>query len=152
MTDIYHLNAETITGETISLSEYREQALLIVNLASQWGLTSQYAGLRTLHNSDHGLTVLGFPCNQFGGQEPGSNADILAFAQDRYDANFPMFAKIDVNGPDTHPIYRWLKDSIPGDIGWNFTKYLVNRQGQLIKRFDPQETPENIGAALPDLL
>ena len=98
------------------------------------------------------LTVLGFPCNQFGAQEPASNDDTLAFAKDRFDVNFPMFAKIDVNGDDAAPLYQWLKQQIPGDIGWNFTKYLIDSKGQVIKRFDPQETPETIRDALADLI
>ena len=98
------------------------------------------------------MTVLGFPCNQFGAQEPASNDEILAFAKDRFDVNFPMFAKIDVNGDQAAPLYQWLKMQIPGDIGWNFTKYLVNPKGDVIKRFDPQETPEAIGEALANLL
>jgi glutathione peroxidase len=152
MTDLYSITADSITGDSISLSEYRDQALLIVNLASQWGLTGQYAGLRALHNTVDNLTVLGFPCNQFGAQEPASNDEILAFAKDRFDVNFPMFAKIDVNGDQAAPLYQWLKMQIPGDIGWNFTKYLVNPKGDVIKRFDPQETPEAIGEALANLL
>ena len=115
-------------------------------------MTSQYAGLRTLHNEIENLTVLGFPCNQFGAQEPASNDEILAFAKDRFDVNFPMFAKIDVNGDHAAPLYQWLKEQIPGDIGWNFTKYLINSKGEVIKRFDPQETPEVIREALTDLI
>jgi glutathione peroxidase len=152
MGSFYDFQVERIDGTTASMSEYRDEALLIVNLASQWGLTPQYAGLRTLHENIDGLTVLGFPCNQFGAQEPGSNAEILEFATKRYQATFPMFAKIDVNGPNASPLYDWLKTAKPGDIGWNFTKFLVSKQGEVIERFEPKTTPEEIADALPALL
>ena len=154
MITIYDVEVKDINLETINMDSYRGKTLLIVNVASACGFTPQYKGLQELYDKykDQGFEILAFPCNQFGGQEPASNAEIQAFARDRFDANFPMFAKVDVNGDNSAPIYTWLKESIPGDIGWNFTKYLVNSAGQVIKRFDPQESPEAIGAALGDLL
>ena len=152
MSDIYAIEVETIAGETISLSEFKDQALLIVNLASQWGMTSQYAGLRTLHEENDSLQVLGFPCNQFGAQEPGSNSEILEFARSKYDVTFPMFAKTEVNGDNENPLFSLLKQQQPGDIGWNFTKFLVNREGDVVARFDPRTSPEEIAEKLPGLL
>ena len=150
--NIYDLEMESITGEMVSFSDYKDQALLIVNLASQWGLTPQYAGLRTLHESGD-VVVLGFPCNQFGAQEPGSNAEILEFAQAKFGANFPMFAKIDVNGKDAPPLYQWLTDELAdeegnADIAWNFAKFLVDKNGSAVKRYHPKVTPEEIAADL----
>lgn len=151
--NLSELEMESITGEMVSFSEYRDQALLIVNLASQWGLTPQYAGLRTLQENNPNLRVLGFPCNQFGAQEPGSNEEILEFAKSKYDVNFPMFAKIEVNGPNAVPLYTWLKaealdEEGNADIPWNFTKFLVSADGKTVKRFHPKVTPEEIGATL----
>ena len=148
MSDLYAIEVETITGETISLAEFKDQALLIVNLASQWGMTPQYAGLRTLHEENDDLQVLGFPCNQFGAQEPGSNAEILDFARSKYNVSFPMFSKTDVNGDDESPLFSLLKREQPGDIGWNFTKFLVNRDGKVVARFDPRTSPEEIAGKL----
>lgn len=152
MSDLYAIEVETITGETISLAEFKDQALLIVNLASQWGMTPQYAGLRTLHEENDDLQVLGFPCNQFGAQEPGSNAEILDFAKSKYNVNFPMFSKTDVNGDNESPLFSLLKREQPGDIGWNFTKFLVNRDGKVVARFDPRMSPEEIAGKLSELL
>lgn len=152
MSDLYAIEVETITGETISLAEFKDQALLIVNLASQWGMTPQYAGLRTLHEENDDLQVLGFPCNQFGAQEPGSNAEILDFAKSKYNVNFPMFSKTDVNGNNESPLFSLLKREQPGDIGWNFTKFLVNRDGKVVARFDPRMSPEEIAGKLSELL
>ena len=152
MSDLYAIEVETITGETISLAEFKDQALLIVNLASQWGLTSQYAGLRTLHEENDSLQVLGFPCIQFGAQEPGSNSEILEFAQSKYNVSFPMFSKTDVNGDNESPLFSLLKREQPGDIGWNFTKFLVNRDGKVVARFDPRMSPEEIAGKLSELL
>jgi len=137
--NLSELEMESITGESVSFSEYRDQALLIVNLASQWGLTGQYAGLRTLQENNPNVRVLGFPCNQFGAQEPGTNAEIMEFATSKYSVNFPMFAKIEVNGPGTVPLYSWLKSSAPDeegneDIPWNFAKFLVSADGKTVKR------------------
>jgi len=154
--NLAELEMESITGEKISFSEFKDQALLIVNLASQWGLTPQYAGLRTLQEQGD-VKVLGFPCNQFGAQEPGTNEEILAFAQSKYDVNFPMFAKIEVNGDSAAPLYQWLKaeqteEDGTVDIPWNFAKFLVNKNGEVVKRFHPKVTPEEISAELPSLL
>ena len=155
--NIYDIEMESITGETVSFSEYRDQVLLIVNLASQWGLTGQYAGLRAMHNDIENFSVLGFPCNQFGAQEPGSNQEILEFATSKYDVNFPMFARLDVNGDKASPLYQWLKseqqdDEGNADIAWNFAKFLINRNGKVVKRFHPQKTPEEIAASLTSYL
>lgn len=150
--NLYELTMESITGERISFAEYRDAALLIVNLASQCGLTPQYAGLRALHETGR-VTVLGFPCNQFGAQEPGTNAEILEFARSRYEVDFPIFAKIEVNGEGACDLYAWLKTEQPNDDGstdipWNFTKFLINRAGKVAKRFGPRTTPEEISAEL----
>jgi glutathione peroxidase len=151
--------ARAVTGETVALSSYRGHVLLIVNVASRCGFTPQYRGLEALHRRyrDRGFAVLGFPCNQFGGQEPGDEAAIAAFCAERFDVTFPLFAKIDVNGPDTHPLYRHLKHERPGwfgveRIGWNFTKFLVDRTGAVRARFGPRRTPERIGRHVEQLL
>jgi glutathione peroxidase len=151
--------ARAVTGETVSLSSYRGQVLLIVNVASRCGFTPQYRGLEALHRRyrDRGFAVLGFPCNQFGGQEPGDEAAIAAFCAERFDVTFPLFAKLDVNGPQTHPLYRHLKHERPGwfgveRIGWNFTKFLVDRTGYVRARFGPRRTPERIGRHVERLL
>ena len=127
MPAFHDLKMNSITGDPVSFDQYKGQVCLIVNLASQWGLTPQYAGLRALHNDnkDNGFTVLGFPCNQFGEQEPGTDEEILEFAQTNFDANFPMFAKIEVNGDGACELYQELKRQKPGDITWNFEKFLV---------------------------
>ena len=149
--NVYDYTARDISGIERSLSEYRGKPLLIVNVASRCGLTPQYTGLEALYRKyrDRGLQVLGFPCNQFGSQEPGSEADIQAFCSTSYDVSFPLFAKIDVNGDAAHPLYKYLKGERPGILGteaikWNFTKFLVNRQGEVIKRYAPTDTPENL--------
>ena len=154
--NIHELEMESITGETISFSEYRDQALLIVNLASQWGLTPQYAGLCTL-NEQNKVRVLGFPCNQFGAQEPGTNEEILEFATSKFNVNFPIFSKIEVNGDNAAPLYQWLKSEQADeegveDIKWNFAKFLVNAKGEVVKRYAPQATPEEIADSLEGLL
>ena len=146
----------SIEGKSVDFSQYKDEALLIVNLASQWGLTPQYTGLCALQESKK-VTVLGFPCNQFGAQEPGSNEEVLEFAKTKYNVNFPMFAKLEVNGDNAAPLYQWLKSEQPDedgneDIPWNFTKFLVDSDGRVIKRFHPKTSPEDIGAALADLL
>ena len=156
MSTFYNLEMKSITGETVSFSEYRDQVLLIVNLASQWGLTSQYAGLRTLHEENDSFQVLGFPCNQFGAQEPGTNEEIHAFAKSKYDASFPMFSKIEVNGDGACELYQWLKSEKEGaegaiDLGWNFTKFMVGKDGNVLARFEPKTTPEEIGEYLASL-
>jgi len=150
MTDVYEFSAATITGEERKLADYREKVLLIVNVASKCGFTPQYTGLEKLYR-DHraaGLVVLGFPCDQFGHQEPGSEADIAEFCSLTYDVSFPMFAKIEVNGSGAHPLYQWLKSEQGGLLGsaikWNFTKFLVGRDGTVIDRFAPKDTPEKL--------
>jgi glutathione peroxidase len=153
MTTIYDFQAQSITGETVSLSDYKDKALLIVNTASACGFTPQFAGLEALQQefASQGLVVLGFPCNQFGSQDPGSNEDIGAFCQKNYGVSFPMMAKIDVNGAQAHPLFQWLKTQAPGVLGsegikWNFTKFLVNRQGQVVKRYASLDKPASMSA------
>jgi glutathione peroxidase len=159
MAALYDIEAVTIDGETQQLSEYAGKVLLIVNVASKCGFTPQYAGLEALHRAyaDKGFAVLGFPCNQFGGQEPGGEAQIADFCRSNYDVTFPMFAKIEVNGDNAHPLYRLLKQAAPGALGtraikWNFTKFLVDRDGRVTKRFAPADAPRalerDIGALL----
>ena len=151
--------ARQIDGKDIALSAFKGQVMLIVNTASQCGFTPQFGGLEALHKSHagKGLVVLGFPCNQFGSQDPGSDDEISAFCELNYGVTFPMMAKIDVNGPAAHPLYQWLSSEAPGllsskSIKWNFTKFLVGKDGQVIKRYAPTDKPEgitkDIGAAL----
>jgi glutathione peroxidase len=135
----------------VPLARFRGQPLLIVNTASACGFTPQFAGLEELHRTygDRGLAVLGFPCNQFGAQDPGSNAEIASFCQANYGVSFPMMEKIDVNGAQAHPLYRWLTAEAPGLLGskaikWNFTKFLVGKDGQVIRRYAPQDKPESL--------
>ena len=142
---VHDFSAETLDGTTQSLSEFKNKVLLIVNTASQCGFTPQYAGLETLYRTynERGVVVLGFPCNQFGAQEPGSAAEIGAFCEKNYGVSFPMFAKIDVNGDNAHPLYRFLKKQKPGLLGplgggaikWNFTKFLIDRSGTVVARY-----------------
>jgi glutathione peroxidase len=153
MTTLYDFQAQSITGETVNLSDYKGKALLIVNTASACGFTPQFEGLEILHKElgSQGLVVLGFPCNQFGSQDPGSNEDIGAFCQKNYGVSFPMMAKIDVNGPQAHPLFQWLKSQAPGILGsegikWNFTKFLINRQGQVVKRYASLDKPASMSA------
>ncbi len=148
---LYDIEAKTISGETRSLRDYAGKVLLIVNVASKCGFTLQYKGLEALYEkyADKGFAVLGFPCNQFGAQEPGSEGEIAAFCDATYGVRFPMFAKIDVNGENTHPLYKLLKHDAPGLLGseaikWNFTKFLVDRDGKVVKRYAPTDTPQSI--------
>jgi glutathione peroxidase len=141
------------------METYRGQMLLIVNVASKCGFTSQYAGLEALyrHYRDKGFTVLGFPCDQFAHQEPGSDAEIQSFCSLTYDVTFPLFAKIEVNGSGAHPLFTFLKKAKPGLLGsetikWNFTKFLVNREGQVLKRYAPSDTPEKIEDDLREMI
>jgi glutathione peroxidase len=142
--------ATKITGDLADLGDYRGNVVLIVNTASQCGLTPQYAGLQTLYEtySGAGLVVLGFPCDQFGHQEPGSESEIADFCEMNYGVSFPMFAKIEVNGPGAHPLYQWLTSAQQGengpDIEWNFAKFLIDRDGELIARYSPRTTPEEM--------
>lgn len=151
MPSVYDFEARSIDGQTVPLSRYRGQALLIVNTASACGFTPQFAGLEKLHETygARGLVVLGFPCNQFGSQDPGSNDQIASFCQRNYGVSFPMMAKIAVNGGDAHPLYRWLTAEAPGLLGskaikWNFTKFLVGKDGKVLKRYAPQDAPEKL--------
>jgi glutathione peroxidase len=133
-------------GSTVALGDYAGKHLLIVNVASRCGLTPQYTGLENLQRElgDRGLQVLGFPCNQFGGQEPGSAEEIQQFCSTTYGVTFPVLAKIDVNGPDADPLFEYLREQQPGDIAWNFTKFLVGPDGTVLDRFEPQVTPEDL--------
>ena len=156
---VYDFTAKRLDGSEQPLSDYRGQVLLIVNTASQCGFTPQYAGLEALYEKLHGrgLTILGFPCNQFGSQEPGNEAAIGAFCEKNYGVTFPMFAKIAVNGPDAHPLYRYLKDAKPGLMGteaikWNFTKFLIGRDGEPVARYAPQTKPEDLEEPIEKLL
>ena len=153
MSTLYSFSAETLAGAPASLDAYRGKVLLIVNTASECGFTPQYAGLQKLYEqyAARGLAVLGFPCNQFGKQEPGDAAQIGSFCEKNYGVTFPMFEKIDVNGTNAHPLYRWLTGEAPGLLGlegikWNFTKFLVDRTGNVVKRYAPVTKPETIAA------
>jgi glutathione peroxidase len=150
---LYDIAVTAIDGSTRSLAEYRGTVLLIVNVASRCGYTPQYEGLEALHRKfqDRGFAVLGFPCNQFGGQEPGSDTEIQSFCQSRYGVTFPLFAKIDVNGDGAHPLYARLKSDRPGVLGsegikWNFTKFLVGRRGDVIRRYGASTSPGQLDA------
>ncbi|MGJ0621539.1 MAG: glutathione peroxidase [Methylocystis sp.] len=156
---LYDIEATTIDGATKKIGDYAGKAMLIVNVASRCGFTPQYAGLEALNRkfADRGLVVLGFPCNQFGAQEPGSEKEIASFCSINYDVTFPMFAKIDVNGENAHPLYRLLKREAPGILGseaikWNFTKFLVDREGHVVKRYASTDTPEQIAKDIEALL
>jgi glutathione peroxidase len=160
MMNAYDFSAKTIDGDELPLSQYRGRALLIVNVASKCGFTPQYAGLEALYRQygERGLAVLGFPCDQFGHQEPGDETQIKEFCSLTYEVSFPMFAKIKVNGAQTHPLYQYLKAARPGLLGlrgikWNFTKFLVSRDGEPLRRFAPKSSPSSIAddieAALP---
>jgi len=151
MTTVYDFEARQINGTTVPLEQYRGKALLIVNTASACGFTPQFGGLEALHEKygQRGLAVLGFPCNQFGSQDPGSNEEIASFCQLNYGVSFPMMAKIDVNGPQADPLFKWLTAEAPGILGskaikWNFTKFLVGKDGQVLKRYAPTDTPESL--------
>jgi glutathione peroxidase len=156
---VYDFSAPLLDDAPISLESMRGQVLLVANTASQCGFTPQYAGLERLFQTykGRGFQVLAFPCNQFGAQEPGSAAQIGSFCQKNYGVSFPVFSKIDVNGPDTHPIFRFLKEKKPGlfvttRIKWNFTKFLVDREGRVVKRFAPSKPPESLAPDIEQLL
>lgn len=159
MSMLYTFSARTLGGEMVGLDRYRDKVLLIVNTASECGFTPQYAGLQQLHErfAGRGFEVLGFPCNQFGKQEPGDAAQIGSFCEKNFGVTFPMFEKIDVKGPDTHPLYRYLTNEAPGLFGtkaikWNFTKFLVDRRGEVVKRYAPKTTPQEIVGDIEGLL
>lgn len=156
---LYDFGAKRLDGSERDLAEFRGQVLLIVNVASQCGFTPQYTGLEALYQKyrEPGFAVLGFPCNQFGAQEPGSASEIGAFCSSNYGVSFPMFAKIDVNGEQAHPLFQHLKGEAPGLLGtegikWNFTKFLVDRNGKVVTRYAPKTTPEEIDADIAKLL
>ncbi|MBH0158361.1 glutathione peroxidase [Fictibacillus sp. 5RED26] len=156
---VYDFSVETIKGEETNLDTYKGDVLLIVNTASKCGFTPQYKGLQSIYEShkEQGLSVLGFPCNQFGAQEPGSSDEIMEFCELNYGVNFPMFAKVDVNGDGAHPLFKYLAAEAPGILGskaikWNFTKFLVDRNGQVVKRFAPTDKPETIEKHIQELL
>ena len=155
----YDFEATSLAGQAVALADYRGKVLLIVNTASACGFTPQYAGLQKLHDeyAERGLVVLGFPCNQFGAQEKGSAAEIAQFCDSRFSVKFPMMDKIEVNGAQAHPLYRWLTAEAPGVLGtkaikWNFTKFLIGRDGQVIRRYAPQDAPAKIAADIAKAL
>ena len=157
--DIYHHHARLLDGREVSLGDWRGQVLLIVNVASKCGFTPQYTGLEALYTRfrDRGFAVLGFPCNQFGKQEPGDEAEIARFCSTTYPVSFPMFAKVEVNGPGTHPLYQQIKEQATGLLGsqaikWNFTKFLVNREGVAVERLAPTVKPEDLSPRIAKLL
>ncbi len=159
MTDIYSIPVKTISGKEETLQQYKGKVLLVVNVASACGFTPQYEGLEELYEDlkDKGLVVLGFPCNQFASQEPGDEKEIQTFCQTRFNVTFPMFAKIDVNGEKTHPLYAHLKSSKSGLFGteaikWNFTKFLIDRNGEVVDRYAPQVTPAKLRPTIEKLL
>ncbi len=156
---LYTFSATRLDGTPDSLQSFAGQVLLIVNTASECGFTPQYKGLEALHReyAARGFSVLGFPCNQFGGQEPGGSAEIGQFCEANYGVTFPMFAKIDVNGEAAHPLYQWLKKEAPGVLGserikWNFTKFLIDREGRVAARFAPTTKPEELKPHIEQLL
>jgi glutathione peroxidase len=150
MSNAHEFTATTVDGATQALAAYAGKVLLVVNVASQCGLTPQYAGLQALHDrlAARGFAVLGFPCNQFGSQEPGSEGQIKTFCETKYGVTFPMFAKVDVNGPGSHPLFAWLtaaptQPDGAGDVQWNFAKFLIDKQGKVVARFAPTTKPDD---------
>jgi len=158
MSGVYEFTAKSLAGDDVPLKQFEGQVLLIVNTASKCGFTPQYEGLEALYRefSPRGFAVLGFPCNQFGGQEPGNAKEIAEFCESRYDVSFPMFGKIDVNGADAHPLYNYLKSKKTGLLGssikWNFTKFLVDRSGKVVARHAPTATPQGLKKDIEALL
>jgi len=155
MSNLHDFHATTLAGKPLDLKALEGKLALVVNTASECGFTPQYAGLEALHKkySGKGLAVLGFPCNQFGSQEPGGAEEIAVFCEKNYGVSFPMFGKIEVNGAGAHPLYRWLRDASGGaDIEWNFVKFLVGRDGDLLRRYPPQAKPEDIAADVEAVL
>jgi glutathione peroxidase len=159
MANLYDFSVKDIHGKTVNLNAYKGKTVLIVNTASQCGFTPQYKGLEALYKKFHakGFEVLGFPCNQFGAQEPGSEADIESFCEVNYGVTFPLFAKVDVNGDDAAPVYKYLKKAKPGllnteAIKWNFTKFLVDRNGKVLERYAPNAEPESHAGDIEKIL
>ncbi|MGZ4032171.1 MAG: glutathione peroxidase [Tumebacillaceae bacterium] len=159
MTTVHDFTANTVTGESKSLADYKGKVLLVVNTASKCGFTPQYKGLQGLYETykEQGFEVLGFPCNQFAGQEPGTNDEIQSFCEINFGVNFPLFDKIDVKGANIHPLFKHLTEESPGFLGtkavkWNFTKFLIDRDGHVVKRFAPTDAPEKIEADIQKLL
>ena len=158
MTDIYQFDAELLDGKNKAFADYQGKVLLIVNTASKCGFTPQFAGLEKLYDKykDQGFEVLGFPCNQFGGQDPGSSGEIGAFCQKNYGVNFPMFAKVDVKGPEAHILFRYLTNNSKGILGsgikWNFTKFLIGKDGKVLNRFAPTTKPEELQSEIETAL
>ena len=159
MANVHDFSARAIDGVDRSLAEYKGKVLLVVNVASKCGFTPQYSGLEALQRqyADRGFAVLGFPCDQFGHQEPGNEEEIRKFCSLNYDVTFPMFAKIEVNGAGAHPLYEHLKSSAPGVLGtegikWNYTKFLVDREGRVVRRYAPTDKPESLAADIEKLL
>jgi glutathione peroxidase len=156
---IYDFSTTSIEGQPVNFSDFKNKVMLIVNTASKCGMTPQYQGLQELHSkyADRGLVVFGFPCDQFGNQEPGSAEEIQSFCQTRYGVSFPLSQKIEVNGANAHPLYQYLTEAKPGLLGsknikWNFTKFLVNQQGEVVKRYAPTDKPEDIAKDIQALL
>lgn len=159
MGSFYDYSADSLDGQKIAMTSFKGKVVLVVNVASKCGFTPQYTGLEALYQRfrDQGLVILGFPCNQFGAQEPGSAADIKQFCSLTYPVSFPILAKIEVNGTNAHPLYEFLKKAKPGVIGteaikWNFTKFLINKHGEVVERFAPQTTPESLEKQIEALL
>lgn len=155
----YDFGATSIDGQHVSMTTFRDKVVLVVNVASKCGFTPQYTGLEELYKKfkDRGFVVLGFPCNQFGAQEPGNAAEIKQFCSLTYPVSFPIFAKIEVNGPNAHPLYEFLKKSQKGILGteaikWNFTKFLIDRKGNVVERYSPQTTPQSLVSDIEKLL
>ena len=152
MSSVYDFSANSIQGKSVKLDKFKGKAMLIVNTASACGFTPQFGGLEALHKTygERGLVVLGFPCNQFGAQDSGSNGEIAEFCQVNYGVSFPMMEKVDVNGAAAHPLFQWLTVEAPGLLGskavkWNFTKFLVGKDGRVVKRYAPTDTPASMG-------
>ena len=157
--NLQDISLQTIDGQTQTVADYQGKTLLVVNVASKCGFTPQYKGLEELHQryKDKGLVVMGFPCDQFGNQEPGDEAEIQQFCSLTYDVTFPMFAKVNVNGSDAHPLFKALKKAAPGLLGsegikWNFTKFLVGADGQTVKRYAPADTPASLAETIEGML
>ena len=158
MSRLYEFESTNIDGQKVPLKDYENKLVLVVNVASACGLTPHYEGLQSLYHEykDQGLEILGFPCNQFGAQEPGSEEEIKTFCTTKFNVTFPMFAKIDVNGPETAPLYKWLKEEQAGsegaEIEWNFAKFLIDKKGNVVERFHPKTAPVDIKSSIEKFL